>query len=145
MKIRKFEDSDLEDLYSTLSDPEVMKYIEDPYSMEQVKEFLADVGTCDDPRVFAAEDDAGNYVGYVIYHEYDDDSMELGWLLNKSEWGKGYACRLTELMVEMACKAGKDAVIECDPEQIVTKHIAGKYGFTYEGEDDGCDVFRLRG
>ena len=144
MKIRKFVETDLENLYGTLSDPDVMTYIEDPYDMDQTKELLDDVMGSDEPAIFAAEDDAGNYVGYVIFHEYEDDSYELGWLLNKSEWGKGYASKLTEMMIEETRKKGMNAVIECDPEQEITKHIALKYGFVFDEVYDGCDVYRLK-
>lgn len=49
-----------------------------------------------------------------------------------------------DLMIEKAKQDKKDAVIECDMEQNVTKHIAEKFGFVYEGTDDGCCVFRLK-
>ena len=38
--IRKMKEEDLESLHRLLSDPEVMKYMEPPYTMEQTKEFL---------------------------------------------------------------------------------------------------------
>lgn len=38
--IRKFQLSDLDALYHVLSDPEVMRYIEPPYSPEQTRDFL---------------------------------------------------------------------------------------------------------
>ncbi len=144
MKIREFMESDLEDLYRTLSDPEVMKYIEDPYSMEDTQALLDDVLNSEERSIHAAEDDDGRYIGYVIFHQYEEDSYELGWLLNRSEWGKGFASRLTEMMIEEARKLGMNAVIECDPEQEVTRHIAGKYGFKFDEIYDGCEVYRLK-
>ncbi len=144
MKIRKFTKNDLDNLYGTLSDPDVMTYIEDPYTYEATKELLDDVLASEVPNIYAAEDDDGKYVGYVIFHEYEEDSYELGWLLNRSEWGKGYACRLTEIMLEEARKIGMNAVIECDPEQEITEHIALKYGFIFDEIYDGCKVFRRR-
>ncbi|MCR5684330.1 MAG: GNAT family N-acetyltransferase [Lachnospiraceae bacterium] len=143
MNIRAFNESDLMNLYGTLSDPDVMKYIEPVYSLDQTREFLHDVALSDPPLVYAAEDDNGKYIGYVIYHDYEDDSVELGWLLNKQEWGKGYASKLTKLMIDRARQEGKNMVIECDPEQEVTKHIAEKNGFVYDGVFDECDVYRL--
>lgn len=86
--IRKFRLSDLDKLYDVLSDPEVMKYIEPPYSMEQTEDFLTAAGLCEIPLVFAAEK-AGQFIGYVIFHEYDSDSYELGWVLAKKYWGEG--------------------------------------------------------
>ena len=48
--IRKMMESDTQDLYEVISDPDVMKYIEPPFSMEQTKQFLKGFGLCDPPR-----------------------------------------------------------------------------------------------
>ena len=37
------------------------------------------------------------FIGYVIYHTYDETSMELGWVLDRKEWGKGYASAITKM------------------------------------------------
>ena len=144
MHIRNFNKEDLTNLYGTLSDSEVMKYIEPPFSLEKTKAFLNKVALSGTPLIYVAEDEHKNYIGYVIYHDYDEKSVELGWLLNQKEWGKGYASKLTELMIKKAKNDGKDAVIECNPEQSVTIHIAEKYGFLYEGQDNNCNVYRLK-
>ncbi len=138
------EERDLDPLYKLLSDEETMKYIEPPYSREQTEEFLKDCGLAEDPLIYTAENEKGDFIGYVIYHDYEEDSMELGWLILREFWGRGYATRLTEMMIEMARKSGKDAVIECDPEQEVTKKIAKKFGFEYQGIEDECEVYRLK-
>ena len=70
--------------------------------------------------------------------------MELGWVLARNEWGKGYAGALNKMLIEQARKAGRDAVIECSPEQAATKAIAEKHGFAYCGMDSGCEVYRLK-
>lgn len=144
MKIRRFTENDLQELYETISDPEVMRYIEPPYSMKQTREFLMQCGLSEHPRIYAAEAD-GEYVGYVIYHEYDAESIEIGWLLKRSAWGKGYAKELTRMMIDMARQEHKAAVIECAPEQETTKHIAESFGYTYQGIVDGCCLYRLQG
>ena len=141
--IRKMTASDLMNLHSTLSDPDVMKYIEPPFTLEKTKAFLESAALSEPPLIYAAEDENRDYIGYVIYHDYDDNSMELGWVLNKSAWGKGYASKLTEELIQKATRSGKNSVIECSPKQEVTKHIAEKFGFTYEGNSNGLDVFRL--
>ena len=143
MNIRMFEELDLMNLYGTLSDPDVMKYIEPVFDINKTIDFLHSAALSDPPLIYAAEDNNGKYIGYVIYHDYDEISVELGWLLNKQEWGKGYASRLTELLISKAKREGKNAVIECNPNQTVTKHIAEKNGFVYAGSNDGCDVYRL--
>ena len=141
--IRRFQLSDLDDLYHVLSDPEVMRYIEPPYSMEQTENFLISAGLCEIPLVFAAEKD-GRFIGYVIFHEYDPDSYELGWVIAKEFWGKGYASMITKSIIAKAAAMKKDLVIECVPEQEKTKHLALSNGFTYTGNIDHLDVFRLK-
>lgn len=144
MNIRKMMESDLMNLYGTVSDSDVMKYIEEPYMLDKTKTFLQNAALLEKPLIYAAEDDSGNYIGYIIYHGYEQDSMEIGWLLNKSYWGKGYASKLTEELVKKAKLDGKNAVIECSPEQEATKHIAEKYGFEYAGKVDELCVYKLR-
>ena len=141
--IRKMTESDLEQLYRLLSDQRVMEYIEAPYTREKTEQFLQRAGLAEVPLIYAAEKD-GEFIGYVIYHDYDKDSVEIGWILYPECWGKGYASALTEMMIEKTSFSGKQAVIECSPMQQITKHIAKKYGFAYEGRIDHCDVFRRK-
>ena len=118
-----------EALYRILSDRQVMRYLEPPYDRLQTEQFLREAGLAEPPLVYGTEED-GRLLGYVIYHAYDPDSMELGWVLSPDCWGKGYASRLTDRLVELAHRAGKTAVIECVPEQTVTRHIAEKKGLS---------------
>ena len=116
LTIRRLRSSDAEALYRILSDRQVMRYLEPPYDRLQTEQFLREAGLAEPPLVYGAEED-GRLLGYVIYHAYDPDSMELGWVLSPDCWGKGYASRLTDRLVELAHRAGKTAVIECVPEQ----------------------------
>ena len=128
LTIRRLRPSDAEALYRILSDRQVMRYLEPPYDRLQTEQFLREAGLAEPPLVYGAEE-GGRLLGYVIYHAYDPDSMELGWVLSPDCWGKGYASRLTDRLVELAHRAGKTAVIECVPEQTATRHIAEKKGF----------------
>ena len=141
--IRRFENKDLEPLHALLSDEEVMRCLEPPFDLEQTSQFLRSAGLSEPPLIYAVEDAAGAFVGYVIYHDYDPDSQEIGWVLKREAWGKGYAEALTEQLIRRARSENKAATIECAPEQTVSKHIAEKYGFQYTGRREGCDVYRL--
>ena len=141
LTIRKMTEQDLEPLHRLLSDPEVMRFLEPPFTKEQTADFL-EAGLSEKPPVFAAELD-GTFIGYVIFHDYEEDTMELGWVLLPEYWGKGYASALTKQMMARVAAMGKKPVIECDPGQEITKHIALKSGFVRTGEWDGLDVYRL--
>ena len=140
--IRKMTFADLDDLCMLLSDSEVMRYIEPPFSKEQTVQFLMDAGLSEKPLVYAVED-RGSFIGYVIFHDYDKDNMEIGWILKRDIWGKGYASILTKMLIAECRKLRKGAIIECDPRQAVTEHIAKKQGFRFSGKRDGCDVYKL--
>lgn len=144
LRLRTMRCGDLEELYALLSDAEVMRWLEPPFTREQAERFLQQAGLSDPPLIYAAENAEGEFLGYAIYHDYDDHSRELGWVLRQSAWRKGYAGEMTALLTALARREGKDAVIECAPGQTVSAHIARRHGFSYEGRADGCDSYRLR-
>ena len=140
--IRPFAKKDLESLYELLSDPEVMKYLEPPFTLSQTERFLKSQGLTTVPRILAVDDKNHSFIGYVIYHDYDDTSKEIGWVLKKEIWGHGMASLLTKQLAAMAASEGKDAVIECVPEQQATSMIAKNHGFRKVGENNGLDLYR---
>ena len=144
LRIRHFKENDLEDLHRLLSDEEVMRYLEPPFSKEKTTDFLREVGLCDEPLIYAVDNLDGGFVGYVIYHIYEEDSYEIGWVLYKEEWHKGYAQELTQMLIRDAREQHRDLVIDCLPEQETSKQIALSNGFEYRGNVDGCDVYLLR-
>ena len=78
--IRRMKSSDADALYRLLSDPEVMRYLEPLYDRAQTEAFLHRAGLSEPPLVYAAEGN-GHFIGYVIYHPYDEESIEIGWVL----------------------------------------------------------------
>lgn len=144
LQIRPMESTDISALYALLSDEAVMRYIEPPFTLEQTKAFLEKAGLGAAPLIYAVEDENMDFLGYVIYHTYEEGSREIGWVLRKDAWGKGYARALTQQLIDRAKSEGKDVVIECASEQSVSKHIAESFGFSYIGRRDGCDVYELK-
>ena len=144
LRLRTMRCGDLEELYALLSDAEVMRWLEPPFTREQAEQFLQQAGLSDPPLIYAAENMEGEFLGYAIFHNYDEYSRELGWVLKPAFWHKGYADEMTALLTALARREGKDAVIECVPEQTASAQIARRHCFSYEGRAGGCDVYRLR-
>lgn len=140
--IRNMQPSDADALYRLLSDPEVMRYLEPPFDWAQTEDFLRHAGLAKPPLVYAAEEN-GAFIGYVIYHAYDAESVEIGWVLLPEYWGHGYASALTDRLIDRAKQEQKSVVIECAPAQEATKRIAVKKGFRNCGSFDGLTVYRL--
>lgn len=143
VRLRTMRREDLDELYTLLSDAAVIRWLELLFSRTQTEDFFGAGGLSEPPLVCAAESREGEFLGYAIYHDYDERSRELGWVLKPDFWHKGYADEMTGLLTALARQEGKDAVIECVPKQTASAHIARRYGVSYEGRADGCDVYRL--
>ena len=144
VRLRMMRRGGADELYPPLSDEAVMRWLEPPFNRAQAERFLEQAGLSEPPLIYAAENMAGEFLGYAIYHDYDEYSRELGWVLKPAFWHKGYADEMTDLLTALARREGKNAVIECVPEQTASAHIARRHGFSYEGRADSCDVYRLR-
>ena len=144
LRIRRFQKGDANALYRLLSDEAVMRFLEPPFSWEQTVRFLNTYALVDSPAILAVEDRSSQFVGYVIYHPYEMDAYEIGWVLCREDWHKGYAQELTRALIEDARTKTRNLILECVPEQIATRVIAQRNGFVWEGNRDGCDIYRLR-
>ncbi|WP_167956544.1 GNAT family N-acetyltransferase [Anaerosporobacter faecicola] len=135
--IRSFCKEDASALFRILSNPSVMKYIEEPFTMEQTQQFIEEAGLCEQPLVYALELKENHLlIGHVIYHSYEEDAYEIGWIIDEKYWGQGIADEITKSLILHAKKTGiKSLIIECDPKQSTTKHIAEKNNFERISEE----------
>lgn len=141
---RRFRLEDTAGLYAILSDPLVMRWIEPPYDLERTEKLLQGKGLVSAPAIYALADERDQIVGQIIFHPYDADSYELGWIIARSRWGRGLATAVTNALIQRCRESGvKYCVIECVPEQDATIHIAKKLGFQYDGQADGLLRYRL--
>lgn len=145
LTVRPFCPADEAALHEILSDPDVMRLIQPPFTPEQTRDFLRQAGLCVPPLVYAlARRETGALIGHLIWHPWDAGGYELGWVLRRDCWGLGLASELTEALIAHARRAGISGVwLECAPEQAASRRIAAKFGFHFEGVSGGLEVYRL--
>ena len=143
--IRNMKMKDADDLNQVLSDEHVMKYIEHVFDMEMTKNFINSAGLCEPPLVYSIVWKATEKViGHAIFHFYEKNDYEIGWVLNKDYWGIGIADEITKELIRYAKYLGiESCVIECDNRQIASKKIAIRNGFLYEDKSDNLERYRL--
>ena len=138
--VRRLTENDADALYVVLSDPEVMHYIEPPFSLEQTRAFIREAGLCEPPLVYAVVwKQTGELIGHLIWHPWDDTSMELGWILRRDFWGRGIARELTAAML---AQTNRDVILECSPDQLATRHIAEAFAFSAVSVNAWRMIFR---
>lgn len=143
--IRNMKLTDTDDLCQVYSDEFVMRYIEPVFDMQRTKEFVQVAGLCESPLVYAIVwKTTGRVIGHAIFHPYEKNDYEIGWILNKDYWGMGIADEVTKGLINYARQLGVEScVIECDAEQTVSKKIAVKNRFAYENKEGNLERYRL--
>ena len=142
--IRELNPADTDALHAILSDREVMRFIEPPYTRQQTAAFITENARSEVPLVYALDSlDTGTLIGHVIWHPFDSEAYELGWILGRDHWGQGYAQEVTAALLSAAKAELRDVVIQCAPEQTSTRHLAEKNGFFFLGVENGLCMYRF--
>lgn len=136
--VRRMKPEDWHGLLNILSDEEVMRYIEYPFSEKQTKQFIKEAGMSDPPLVYAiVYKENQKLIGHLIFHPYEKDIYEIGWILHRNYWGKSIATELTQAAIEYAKEKGiEKLLIQCSPQQESTIALAQKFGFEFIEETD---------
>ena len=90
------------------------------------------------PRIFALEYKQNKkLIGHVIFHEYDEENYEIGFILNLDYWGCGIANEVTKSLIDYAkTKNIHSLIIECDKRQLATQKIATNNNFKLISSED---------
>ncbi len=67
------------------------------------------------------------------YRETDFESKELGYVLNRNYWGKGFAAEACAAVIQAALSAGAHRIYaECDPKNAASWKLLERLGFVRE-------------
>ena len=132
--LRKYKDSDLNDLFDYLSNPRVVEF--EPYkpmTMEEVKNNLKWRISTDEMIAVELKSNQ-KMIGNIYLGKRDFDSLEIGFVFNESYWKNGYAQESCEKLIELAFNNGIHRIFaECDPNNKNSWCLLEKMNFTREG------------
>ena len=94
------------------------------------------------------EEDDTNW-DLVVGEDLPDGEIEIGYILKRSAWGKGYATEAARRLMRFAFEETplEELVATTDPENTASQHVLKKCGMTYEGPRRAyageCPGFRI--
>lgn len=104
--LRRFKESDLQDLFEYLSDPEVVRY--EPYKPKTLEETREDLAWRVSTEEMAAVElkDGKKLIGNVYLGRRDFESLEIGYVFNRRYWGQGFAAESCRALIRQAFQRG---------------------------------------
>ena len=132
--LRRYRESDLQDLFEYLSDPEVVRF--EPYKPKTLEETREDLAwRVSTEEMTAVELKAeGKLIGNVYLGRRDFESLEMGYVFNRRYWGQGFAAESCRALIGRAFEQGAHRVFaECDPRNRASWRLLEALGFAREG------------
>ncbi len=134
MVIRDFHVNDVNDMYDILGDDETMRNCEPAYTMEKTTEFLQKFCIDQKGAVAAVEEETNKVIGYILFHKFEEDMYEMGWIFNREFWGQGYAFEACKAMIDYAFDSMNVHKIFAETiDEIKSVHLMKKLGMKLEG------------
>ena len=140
MQVRRYDGADMDDFYHLNSDPEVMRYIRQPKTFEESKQFLLEnIAFYEKHPLFGRfaviEKESGNFAGSFAIIPLDNSThWQVGYALMKPYWGKGFATELVRAGLDYSFNhcgldylAGVTEILNEDSQKVLLKT-----GFKFE-------------
>lgn len=144
LRLRLFEERDLDDLYTLQSDPELVRYVPyTPRTLEQVRSGLherlrspAMQASGDVLRLVAERLDDGSFVGELTLFltDVENEQGELGFIVHRHQQGRGFGAEAAEGLLRLGFEwLGLHRMIgQCDPRNHASAALMRRIGMRQE-------------
>jgi RimJ/RimL family protein N-acetyltransferase len=142
LTLKKFIEKDIEFNVEHAMNPEIMRYIKDPQTIEETRKITTQIakdwiGNEGNWVLFALTlKETGKYIGMVCfrYESIENDTVEMGWRLGLEYHGKGYATEAAQALLDFIKQEIKPhkVVAYCVAENIGSSNIMTKLGMQHE-------------
>lgn len=131
--LRRFLPTDGEALHACLSDPEVVQF--EPYPpLTEAQSTAEALRRSEDPSFWAICDGQdGRLLGNIYLAQEPLDTWQLGYVLRRDAWGRGYAAEACRAMLAHAFAGGAHRVYaQCDPKNEASWRLLERLGLRRE-------------
>ena len=132
--IRRFKETDGEDLYEYLSDKEVLEF--EPYKVFNREEAYNEAKRrSEDENFLAVCLKNGKLIGNLYFAKGEFDTYEVGYVFNKLYWSNGYATESLKALIKCAFEELKvrRIIAMCDPKNPNSWKLLERVGMRREG------------
>ena len=143
VRLRRFDEGDVDALYATYSDPEATRYLARPAMTEraQAGEMLARIqaGYVDGSSLQLAIErrDDGAFLGVCLLFNFVERARraEIGYILGRPHWSRGYASEALPALIDHGFEAlGLNRIeADIDPRNAASARVLVRLGFVEEG------------
>jgi ribosomal-protein-alanine N-acetyltransferase len=143
LSLRTWTEADLNAGYAIWGDAEVMRFIGsgEPNALEEIRASIQ-TGIRHQQKYghqhwAVVEKFSGKIIGACGFNRTENDGeIELVFHFENDSWGKGFATEAVKGCIEFASRTLKPTkiVASCHPDNIASKRVLQKEGFTYRGD-----------
>lgn len=139
--LRPYLSEDSDSFYDYLSDIEVLRF--EPYPPldrraceEELHRRIADpdfIAVCLPPD---EKHPWGHLIGHIFFSPCAFSSWEIGWMLHRAYWKKGYAIEAAAAVMDAAFRGGlaHRVIAMCNPENVASERLMRRLGMRKEGQ-----------
>ena len=130
-------------LCKIVSDEESMKYFGPTMNQAQASAFFKTYALNELPIIYGI-DDGKEIIGLYVYRKYDENSVEIGWVLDSNYKFQGVLIEITQELLNVLKKNHIDCILKCKMSDTTSQAIASHFGFLYVATNKKTVIYRKR-
>ena len=134
---------DFDEVFKIISDEESMKNFGPTMNQAQASSLFKKYALDDLPIIYGI-DNGEKIIGLYIYRKYDENSIEIGWVLDSNYKFQGVLMEITQELLSVLEKNQIDCILKCKMSDTTSQAIASHFGFLYVATNKKTVIYRKR-
>lgn len=136
--MRPMVEDDVDEIFAMRSDEDIMRFIREPQGRDESLDWIKLVSERWDSEKLGfcvvVEKETDNFLGWCgVWRLQETDEMEIGYAIEKAQWGKGFATEAAEKFMQYAFEELKTEklVAVARPENTASRRVMEKLGMRF--------------